>query len=331
MTDSPPRVGAVVLARDRAGPTAKTLEALLAQEPAPDRLVLVDNDGTLEVRALLEDAAARHPEAEVLRLSHNLGSAGGFQRGLERLLEQADIDLACGFDDDATPLPGCLAALTRAATSFPGVGAVGAISHDPAGTLAWPMPIAGTRELVRTLADIDAIAGRRALLPVPNLAWHGAMFPAEVLRRHGTVWGDLFLQYEDIELGFRLRRAGLHSYLVPEARCLHPAPPRARSVRIMGRRIDVTAQSPAKEYLTLRNGLVVRHRHEGLRFWYGTGPLVLLRGLLSALALAVPKRSALRHVFARGIVDALSGRLGPPPRATAELGSCPAQEGPGPG
>jgi hypothetical protein len=84
-------------------------------------------------------------------------------------------------------------------------------------------------------------------------------------------------------------------------------------VRILGRQIDITAQSPAKEYLTLRNALIVRARYDGARFWYGTGPLVLLRGLLSALALDAPRLAALRHVFLRGVLDAMRGRLGPPP------------------
>jgi hypothetical protein len=90
-------------------------------------------------------------------------------------------------------------------------------------------------------------------------------------------------------------------------------------VRILGRQIDVTAQSATKEYLSLRNGLVVRSRYEGLRFWYGTGPFVLVRGLLSSLALERPRLAALRHVFLQGIMDAVRGRLGPPPPATAAL------------
>src|SRR3954447_18520694 len=47
-----PRVAAMVLARDRPEPTKRTLDALLAQEPAPDHLLLVENDATPEVRHL---------------------------------------------------------------------------------------------------------------------------------------------------------------------------------------------------------------------------------------------------------------------------------------
>jgi glycosyltransferase involved in cell wall biosynthesis len=322
-----PRVGATVLARDRPGPTAETLYALLAQEPAPDAIVLVDNDATPEVRAVLDRAAAGHPDAEVLHLDRNHGCCGGFEKGVARLLERDDLDYVVGFDDDATPLPGCLAALLEAAAALPDAAELGAVAHDPDGTLAWPMHVDGEPAPAFTVGDVSALARRRPTLPVPNLAWHGIMFPVPVLRRHGIVWGELFLQYEDIELGMRYRRAGLRCYLVPDAECLHPAPPPARAVRILGRQIDVTAQNASKEYLTLRNGLVVRSRYEGLRFWYGTGPFVLLRGLLSSLALDVPRLAALRHVFLQGILDAIRGRLGPPPPATAALGP-PRAQGP---
>ena len=57
----------------------------------------------------------------------------------------------------------------------------------------------------------------------------------------------------------------------------------------------------------------------GLRFWYGTGPFVILRGLFSSFALDVPRLAALRWVFVQGIVDAIRCRLGPPPAKTAAL------------
>ena len=316
-----PRVAAVVLARDRPAPLKATLEAILAQEPPVDALLLVDNDATPEVAAALAHAAARHPDAEVIRTGYNAGCAGGFAAGLARGLERGDCELFCGFDDDAEPLPGCIGALVDAAEKLPDAGIVGATAHAPDGTLAWPMYVEGEAEPARTVADIEALAARRANLPVANVAWQGLMIPASVLRAHGNVWGELFLQYEDLELGLRLASVGLRVYVVPQARCLHPAPPAARELRLLGRRIEITTQSPAKEYLTLRNALVVRRRYDGRRFWYGTGPLILVRGLLSTLGLGTPRGAALREVFLRGVLDAVRGRLGPPPARTVALGT----------
>jgi GT2 family glycosyltransferase len=319
VTTAAPRVAAVVLARDRPTETKATLDALLAQDPPADVLLLIDNDATPKVSALLTETAGAHPDSQVLRLESNRGCSGGFEAGVAKLLEREDIDFICGFDDDAAPLPGCLGALRDAALALPDAAEVGAMSHDDAGTLAWPMYLEGEREPLRTVSDVRAAARGHDRLPVANLAWHGLMFPVEVLRRHGNVQGELFLQYEDVELGLRYKRAGLHCYLVPQAECLHPAPPAAREISIFGRTIEITSQTAAKEYLTLRNGLVVRRRYDGLRFWYGTGPLLLLRGLLSSLALDLPNRTALRRVFIQAIADAVRGRLGPPPERTARL------------
>jgi glycosyltransferase involved in cell wall biosynthesis len=307
------RTAALVLARDRPEVTRRTVEAVVAQEPAFDAVLLVDNAGTPELSAVLADAAASDARVSVLRLPENLGCAGGYEAGLRNLLELDDLDYICGFDDDATPLPGCLAALLRAASELPDAAEIGAVSHDAGGTLAWPMLVDGEPQPLRTLDDVRAAAGRHEHLTVPNLAWHGLLFPVPVLRAHGIVWGELFLQYEDIELGLRYRRAGLKCYLVPQAECLHPAPPPAQRIRILGRELTITAESPAKEYLSLRNGLRVWHRHDGLRFWYGSGVFVLLRGLLTCMRLELPRRQALREVFLRGILDAARGRLGPPP------------------
>ncbi len=306
------RTAALVLARDRPEVTQRTIDAVLAQEPAFDAVLLVDNAGTPELSAVLSEAAARDQRVAVLRLPTNLGCAGGYEAGLTELLKRDDLDYICAFDDDATPLPGCLAPLLRAAAALPDAAEIGAVSHGPDGTLAWPMLIDGEQEPLRMLDDVRAAAGRHELLTIPNLAWHGLLFPVPVLRAHGIVWGELFLQYEDIELGLRYRRAGLKCYLVPEAECLHPAPPPARRIEILGRAIDVTAESPAKEYLSLRNGLVVWHRYDGARFWYGSGVFVLLRGLLTCLQLK-PRHHAFRSVFLRAVLDAARGRLGPPP------------------
>src|SRR5438067_1247976 len=242
-----PRIAAVVVARDRVEPLRATIDALLAQDPRPDALVLVANDATADVLAALRDAATRHPVADVVELQANTGPAGGFHAGLERVLERPDVDLACCFDDDATPQPGCLAALARAASELANVGTAGALSHDGAGRLAWETHAVGQRAPLETVDEVRAAAAGRAALPVAALCWHGLAIPVEVLREHGNVDASLFLQFEDAELALRLRRAGLVNYLVPEAEVLHPARPAARRVRVLGRTIYVSRGPPAKQ------------------------------------------------------------------------------------
>jgi GT2 family glycosyltransferase len=309
-----PRIAAVVLARDRPEVAQRTIDAIAAQDPRPDALILVGNDATPEVLDVFRRAGG-----DVLALPENGGAAGGFAAGLQRAVDRGDIDLAVCFDDDATPLPGCIAALRDAATTLPDVGTAGAVAHDGEGRLAWAMHADDEPAPAETLDEVRAIAARRGSVEVAGMCWHGLMVPVEVLRREGVVWADLFHQYEDAEFGLRMRRAGLRNYLVPDAEVLHPMRPPSRKLHFLGREIAITNQSPAKEYLTIRNDLVVRKRYNGLRFWWGTGPLILVRGLLTTLQLDLPRLAALRHVFLRAVLDAARGRLGPPPERTATL------------
>jgi GT2 family glycosyltransferase len=318
------RIAAVVVAHDRSEALRATIEALAAQDPPPDSIVLVANAAAADVLSTLRAAVAKIATAEVIELSENGGAAGGFHAGLERVLARGDADFVCCFDDDATPEPGCLAALARVASGLPDVGTVGALSHDTDGLLAWETHVEGESAPLETVAQVRAAARGRRAVPVAALCWHGLMIPVDVLRRHGNVDRSLFLQFEDAELALRLRGAGLRNYLVPGAEVLHPRRPAARRVRILGRTIYVSSEPPAKQYLSLRNELVVHRRYGGLRFWTLSGPLILVRGLLSTLTLDLPRATALRHVFGRAVLDAARGRLGPPPEdLTVELDVAP--------
>jgi GT2 family glycosyltransferase len=307
------RLAAVVLARDRPVILQLTLRAILEQEAPPETLVLVGNEPTLAVREVLERVANEHYDARVVLLERNTGAAGGFHAGIEHVLSRDDVHLVCCFDDDATPRPGCLRALREAAAALPDVGSVGALTHDGSDRLSWPLHVVGEDVVLEDADAARALAARRGPLPVHGMCWHALMLPTSVLREQGNVWAELFHQYEDAELGLRLRAAGLDNYLIAEAECVHPRGPDVRELRVFGHAVRVSRQTPAMEYLTLRNDLVVRRRYNGIRFWYGTLPLILLRGLLISLQLGLPRGMALRHVYLRAIVDAFRMRLGPPP------------------
>jgi hypothetical protein len=147
---------------------------------------------------------------------------------------------------------------------------------------------------------------------VAELAWHALLIPVPVIREFGGPWAELFMWYEDVEWGLRLRSAGRRLYVVPEASVTHPLPP--RTVRAAFGRVVLEAPvtDRRRSYLMVRNSLVVRHRYCGRRFWFVDLPLTLARGLLVTFALPGSRLAALRDVMGRGVLDAVRGRLGPP-------------------
>lgn len=310
------RVTAVVVANARAESLQDVLNALAGQTRPPDAVLLVDSAATAEVRQVL-DRAAEAPDVEVLVLGRNGGSAGSFAAGLEAAAADPVTEWVVAFDDDAVPAPDCLELLLAAAGGRPDAGAVGATSCTRDGQLAWGLNVAkgSSWDAVADRGQLRALAGGDQAVRVAELAWHALLIPSAVVRELGGPWTDLFMWYEDVEYGLRLRTAGRAMYVVPEATVTHPPPPRTVRLALPGLVLEGPVTDRRRAYLMLRNTLVVRHRYCGRRFWWVDMPLTLARALLVALALPGSRAGALRDVLGRGVADAIRGRLGPPPFA----------------
>ena len=310
---TPRRLAALVVAHARPETTSATIEAILGQSRTPDELILVANGATREVIDVLNGWAIDFPKTTVLELPENTGAAGGFRAGLAFACESQSIDWVCCFDDDALPLPGCMEALAGAVHELPRAGSLGPLTHTGSGTLSWPLFVRGRTRPIRTTREACSVAGESGVLSVYAMSWHALLVRVDAVRAAGNVDERLFHQYEDAEFGFRLLQAGFSNYTITDAECLHPPAPESREIKILRRSLRITADPPHKEYLNIRNDIVVRRRYEGRRFWYGALPLILLRGLAGCLRSDMRTADAFRKIYLRAIRDAAFSRLGPPP------------------
>lgn len=309
-----PQVIAVAVAHGRAESLDRVFCALRDQTRPPDGIVVVDSDAQPDVKEVLARWQAADDRMEITVLGRNGGSAGSFATGLEAVLAKPEATFIAAFDDDAIPAPDCLERLLEAAAELgDGVGAIGAVSMDEGGEFAWPMFLLDRREPVRNIAELEAAAGARRAVPVAELAWHALLLPVSTVRRVGLPRAELFMWYEDVEYGLRLRRAGLTAYAVVAAHVDHPPPARVVRATILGVPLDVPIVSPSKAYLMTRNALVVRHEYVGPKFWIVDVPLTVARALIAIRALPGPRLALLREALLRPIADAARGRMGPPP------------------
>lgn len=121
------RIGAVVLACNRAEMLARTLDSLDEQEMSVETIVIDDASTPANARRLSAVCAGRRH----VRLRHsdvNLGTAAGRQLGIEL----TDTDLVLFLDDDAELLPGALRHLVAELEDHPSADAVSAtvVSSD---------------------------------------------------------------------------------------------------------------------------------------------------------------------------------------------------------
>ena len=108
-----PPITIVIATYNRSGYLAGLLDSVAAMDPAPERVVVVDNASTDDTAAVIERArAALGVPLVAVRLETNTGGAGGFAAGTERALAEGAQWLWL-MDDDVRILPGALAALGR--------------------------------------------------------------------------------------------------------------------------------------------------------------------------------------------------------------------------
>ena len=161
-TPQAPRVIAVILTHNRReGATRRCIEVLQQSRP-PDLVILVDNastDGTVE------QIAERFPQVVILRLSENLGPAGGFAAGFNAAMQHG-CDFIWALDDDVVVSSRCLEHLLAEVAD------------------------ARPRVLFPTRLPTDQKHG---------VAWRAMLIPAEIVRKVGLPRADLFWHLEDTE------------------------------------------------------------------------------------------------------------------------------------
>lgn len=220
------------------------LASVLAQEPAPAEVIVVDNHSEDGSRALL---AARFPMVKVIDTGANLGPAAARNRGVAAAQHPRVLCL----DNDVVLQLGVLAHLDAA------------LDRDPQAALVQ------ARSVLATAADIvhydAADVHYLGMLVLHN--WYRPLREASALdrplsgavalcflarREHylaaGGFYEPLFILYEDNDFAYRLRLRGYHVRHEPHAIVLHKAGTEGLSMR------DAGARYPARRtYLHSRN------------------------------------------------------------------------------
>lgn len=200
----------------------RCLEAVATLDPPPHRVLVVDNastDGTPD------RVAQQFPAFELLRNERNLGFAAGMNVGIRALMgHTSPPDAIILLNQDVVVDPGWLQAITAPLKEDPRIGAVGCKIRYPDGALQhagvrleWPRAVAhhlGWHEPDTGEYDVPCEAD---YLTAAALA----------LRTSALAEAGLFDEgytpayFEDIDLCWRLRRAGYLLRYEPRATLVH--------------------------------------------------------------------------------------------------------------
>jgi rhamnopyranosyl-N-acetylglucosaminyl-diphospho-decaprenol beta-1,3/1,4-galactofuranosyltransferase len=262
------RVAAVVVTYNRKALLVECLRALLGQTAPIETIHVIDNastDGTRELLAAegLLERVAYH------RLEVNGGSSGGFAHGVE-IAREDDTDWLWVMDDDAEPVPDCLARLLASPVAADEGTAV------LAPTVAWPggAPQLGHRGRWNGRPHgLVAEDYRRDGDPVQlgYVTFVGPLIRTGAARATEPPFAPFFIYSDDFEYSLRLREQGA-MWLVPDAVVTHKEgrnqPMTRRALffnRVLGWQLTATTWEAAwRNLFAIRNYVWLRTRHEGM-------------------------------------------------------------------
>ncbi len=216
--------------------TIKCIDTVLKSQNVCLDIYVVDNastDGSPD--RIREQFGA---QVDIIQNSENLGGSGGFARGLQTALEK-EYPYIMMLDNDAYVDYDTIEKLQAYLQSNPDVGIVGAkilMEEEPERIMDYAKVIH-----FETFIDQSAWYGKmdseEANMPreCDFAAATAAMLPGEVLKKCGNMDEKYFIYYDDIELGYRIKKHGYRVVSLGSAKAWHKSGMRRRTTNTFTR------------------------------------------------------------------------------------------------
>lgn len=289
-----PSVCIIVLNWNGYSDTVECLNSLSNLDYDNFQVVVVDNGSKNDEADKIAD---NFPWATLLRNKENLGFSGGCNTGL-RYATNNRFDYVLLFNNDAVATPDFLGRLVDFYETSKDAGIVSPVILYGDQQTVWSSgarvdPVLGVVRMDnkgRNIADVNL-----GDTPYVTEFAVGAciLIGVKFLRQLGGLDDLFFVYYEDVDLGYRARRYGRESYVVPTATVYHKKSAATGS----GGKSRFT-RTPA--YYIARNGILFSRQMQGWRRWTYVIAQYTTKPLLSMLLLVEPIAWG---AYVRGIID----------------------------
>lgn len=199
--------------------------ASLAASTWPRLTVLLVDNGSPDGSG--ERLHARHPDLPYLQTGGNLGYTGGNNRGMAWALANG-ADHVVVLNNDTVLEPDCIARLVAAAESDPRVGGVAPkiLVHGAPGMLWYAGgDLALTRGTGLHRGEYAPDVGHDDAGPITFMTGCCFLLTRRALETVHGFEESFFAYNEDVDLSYRLLRAGFDMVYEPSARLTHKVPP----------------------------------------------------------------------------------------------------------
>jgi rhamnopyranosyl-N-acetylglucosaminyl-diphospho-decaprenol beta-1,3/1,4-galactofuranosyltransferase len=291
---------AVVVTHNRRRLLSRCLDKLLSQRRQPDQILVVNNassDGTVQ---MLEQRDIPFITQE------NLGSAGGWHRGIQHALDHG-FDAVWLMDDDGFPDAAALELLEVALLPDISCAASVVVRENVPTHFVFPLPVLDASDMpiiwgrVRKLASMTELraASPDGTYPFAHF-FNGSLVSIDAVRQVGNVDCNFFMSGDELDYLYRLRKAGK---VISVLDAIHYHPDQSQR-----------PYTPIKVYYFVKNSIVLNTRYFNA-VWLRHAMIVavvILRtanrnNIGAALSLVI---GANAPMFYSAIIRGLQGKLG---------------------
>lgn len=286
----------------------RQVESLRKSTIPVDKIVVVDNKSNDEHWDNVKKIALDNAKIDLLRQTDNLGGAGGFEKGVEYVLEKySDYDWMWIMDDDAFPREDCLEKLLK----FKDVNNLGCLSPMIYGVelkeYQYYHPKNASKFLNSNIAVTTDIKELSEITPIEINAFVGPLVKLSVVKKIGVPDGKLFIYGDDREYTYRITRS-FKMFLVRDAVINH-----RDEVMDNGK---INPKGIWKEYYHYRNSVLFIRKYKRTTLQEIIGELLLVKDAVRT-SLSTLKHTRYRHYRGirircvwKGLGDGLFGKSG---------------------
>jgi glycosyltransferase involved in cell wall biosynthesis len=194
------KFAAFIMTYERVSLLKNTIDTILAQTVAPEKILVVDNSESYATQELVQ--SLNYPRVFYHRMGYNAGPAGASKFGLEQLTKEGYEWIYWCDDDDPPKFKDAFELMFSGVDELENPGLLGAVGHK----FDW-----GTGEFIRTTdlelqnrnwLSVDIVAGNMCMV-VNSLAVKAGVLPDAAL----------FFGMEELDFSLKLKKMGFGIYV----------------------------------------------------------------------------------------------------------------------
>lgn len=241
------RVIAVVVTHNRAGLLQECIYRLCnIDKDVLQKILIVDNNST-EQATIDFLSSLTCGNVEVVKLSQNVGGAGGFNIGI-RLAVEKGADYVWVMDDDTIPHNDALEKLINVIKKKDNIGFL-------ASRVLW---VDGTEHIMNKPCYLSKEDKGNSLREIKSSSFVSMLICSEAIKKAGLPYREFFIWGDDSEFSDRIYKHGYHGIYVHDSIVIH------KTAENYGPEISTAPLETAwKFYYNTRNGLFLRRQENG--------------------------------------------------------------------